>query len=205
MLKRFVRSPVLAVIVFLGVASTAAPDAAAQGQGASAFIQNLGSQGMQALSLPEYQRIGRFRQLLQTEFDLADIARFVLGQYARMMPPQEQQDFMGLFAEYIARSYATRLAAYAGAPFRVTGERTSYGETVVISQVSRPGGQPAEIDWHVVNAGGRYLVDDVVVGGVSMKVSQRSEFASIIQRNGGQPGALLAALREQMGYGSSRK
>ena len=202
---RSVRFPIVAAF-FLGLAfSAAAPrQAAAQDQGAAAFIQNLGAQGMQALSLPEPQRVGRFRQLLQADFDLPEIARFVLGQYGRAMPPQEQQEFMNLFSEYVARSYATRLATYAGSPFRVTGVRPAGGEAVVTSQVLRHGGQPAEIDWHVTS-GGRPLVTDVVVGGVSMKVSQRSEFASIIQRNGGRPEALLAALRQQMGYGSSRK
>jgi hypothetical protein len=31
-----------------------------------------------------------------------------------------------------------------------------------------------------------------------MKVTHRNEFASIIQRNGGQPDALLPALRQQL-------
>jgi phospholipid transport system substrate-binding protein len=53
-----------------------------------------------------------------------------------------------------------------------------------------------------MNNGGRYLITDVVVGGVSMKVTQRDEFAAIIQRNGGRPEALLAALRQQLGQGS---
>ena len=203
---RSIRLPILsALFVGLTFVAAAPSQAVAQDQGAAAFIQTLGSQGMQALSLPEAQRAARFRQLLQADFDLPEIARFVLGQYARAMPPQEQQEFMTLFTDYVARSYATRLASYAGSPFRVTGVRPGGGETVVTSQVLRHGGQPAEIDWHVVSGGGRPLVTDVVVGGVSMKVSQRSEFASIIQRNGGRPEALLAALRQQMGYGSSRK
>ena len=31
-----------------------------------------------------------------------------------------------------------------------------------------------------------------------MKATQRSEFASIIQRNGGQPDALIPVLRQQL-------
>ena len=64
-----------------------------------------------------------------------------------------------------------------------------------------------EIDWHVMNNGGRYLVTDVVVDGVSMKITQRSEFAAIIQRNGGRPrglaGGAAAATLGQGTYGSS--
>jgi phospholipid transport system substrate-binding protein len=209
MLQRSLRSPLVIATLFLGVLFCATPPrgAAAQDQGAAGFIQNLGSQGLRILTAPEPQRVASFRQLFSADFDIPEISRFVLGPYGRMMPPQEQQEFMGLFSDYIARAYSTRLAPYAGSPFRVTGERPYGGETVVTSQVFRPGGQPTDIDWHVTNSGGRYLVTDVVVGGVSMKVTQRDEFAAIIQRNGGRPESLLAALRQQMGqgfyYGSS--
>ncbi len=204
MLQRSLRSPLAIGALFLGVFfCTAAPrGAAAQGQGAAAFIQNLGTQGLQSLTAPEPQRVARFQKLFDTGFDIPEISRFVLGPYARSMPPQEQQEFQSLFRDYIARSYSTRLAPYAGSPFRVTGERPYGGETVVTSQVTRPGGQPTEIDWHVMNNGGRYLITDVSVGGVSMKVTHRDEFAAIIQRNGGRPEALLAALRQQLGQGS---
>jgi phospholipid transport system substrate-binding protein len=211
MLYRSLRSPLAIGTIFLGLLFCAAapPKAAAQDQGAASFIQNLGSRGLQMLRAPEAQRVASFRQLFEADFDIPEISRFVLGQYGRAMPPQQQQEFQGLFSQYIAHAYSVRLAPYAGAPFRVTGERPYGGETVVVSQVTKPGGnQPTEIDWHVMNHGGRYLVTDVVVDGVSMKATQRSEFASIIQRNGGRPEALLAAMRQQLGmgsYGSSQR
>ena len=55
-----------------------------------------------------------------------------------------------------------------------------------------------EIDWHVADRGGRMLITDVFVDGVSMKVTQRQGFASIIQRNGGRADALLATLRQEL-------
>src|SRR5438067_2408533 len=41
-------------------------------------------------------------------------------------------------------------------------------------------------------------ITDVYVGGVSMKVTQRDEFSSVIQRNGGRVDALLAQLRQRL-------
>jgi phospholipid transport system substrate-binding protein len=201
MLQQSLRSPLAMGALFLTALLTAgAPrPATAQDQGAVAFIQNLGTQGLQALSGPEPQRVARFSQLLDNSFDVPGISRFVLGQNANAMPPQQQQEFMGLFRDYVAHSYAVRLGPYAGAPFRATGARPYGGETVVTSEVQKSGGQPTRIDWHVMNNGGRYLVTDVNVDGVSQKVTQRSEFAAIIQRNGGKPEALLAALRQQLG------
>lgn len=201
MLQRSRRSPLLIGALFLGTLfGAAAPrGAAAQDQGASAFIQYHGAQALQQLAAPAQQRVAYFRQLFATNFDLPEISRFVLGPYGRMMPPQEQQEFAALFQDYIANS-SVRLAPYAGAQFRVTGARPYGGATVVTSQAVSPGSNQAiGIDWQVVNQGGRYIVTDVIVGGVSMKVSLRDEFASIIQRNGGRPEALLAVLRQQRG------
>ena len=114
------------------------------------------------------------------------------------MSPAAQQEFEPLFRDYLTRVYTQRLSRYADAPFRVTGSRPVGDETVVTSQVSAGGGSPVDIDWHLQNRNGRFVVTDVVVGAVSMKMTQRSEFASVIQRNGGKPDALIAVLRQQL-------
>jgi ABC-type transporter MlaC component len=43
-----------------------------------------------------------------------------------------------------------------------------------------------------------YKVTDLIVSGIRMASAQRSDLASVIQRNSGQVQALLAALRERM-------
>jgi MlaC protein len=83
----------------------------------------------------------------------------------------------------------------------VTGTRQNGDETIVTSQVMRQG-NPAELQWHVANRGGRFLVTDVHVNGSSMKVSERDQLASILQRNGGRPDALLSVMRLQVAHGA---
>ncbi len=165
-----------------------------------AFIGDLGNQAIQVLapSVSLAERSARFRQLLDADFDLPDIARFVLGPYGRELSPASRQEFLAVFRDSIAQAYSAKLAQYAGEPFRVTGSRPSGGETVVTSQVVRHNGAPVEIDWHVIDHGGRPLVTDVYIDGVSMKAAQRSEFAGIIERNGGRADALVAVLRQQV-------
>ena len=178
--------------------------AAAQAQGPEAFISRLGNEGLRALgpSVPPNVRTTRFRQLFQSDFDVPEIARFVLGPYRRGLTPQQQQQFDAVFREYIAHSYARKLANYAGDQFQVIGARPWGGGTLVYSQVGGRSGKPIELDWQVVNRGGRYQVTDVLVDHVSMKLSERNEIAGIIQRNGGRPDAAIAALRQELGYGS---
>jgi phospholipid transport system substrate-binding protein len=49
--------------------------------------------------------------------------RGVLGRYWRTASPEEQQEFLRLFQEYIVQAYAARLGEYGGEPFRVLGSR----------------------------------------------------------------------------------
>lgn len=196
-----IRRTAAAGLLVLGVVCAAAPRLAAA-QDARAFIGTLGQQAIQVLgpSVPPAQRLARFRQLFHNDFDIPAIGRFVLGRYWRAASPQEQQEFLGLFQEYVVRAYSTRLGAYGGEPFQVTGVHAQGGDTVVTSQIVRQGGPPIEVDWHLSAEPGGYKIIDVDIGGVSMAVTQRDEFSSVIQRYGGVAG-LLAQLRQKLAEG----
>ena len=105
---------------------------------------------------------------------------------------------MRLFQEYTVVAYSERLAPYSGARFRVIGIQNNGDETIVDSEVLRPNGQPVVIDWHLVPTGDGYKISDVYVDRVSMKITQRDEFAKVIQNDGSRPDALLAVLRQQL-------
>jgi len=171
----------------------------ASAQDARGFIATLGEQAIQVLGpgVPEVQRQARFRILFHDDFDLPGIGQFVLGRYWRVATPQEQQDFLSLFQEYLVRAYSARLGQYGGEPFHVTGTRPNGEETIVTSEIVRRNGSPIAVDWHLTGRGS-FKITDVYVAGVSMKVTERDEFASVIQRNGGQVAALIAQLRQKL-------
>jgi phospholipid transport system substrate-binding protein len=195
-----IRRPSAIAAVFLLLAMFAAVPRVEAAEDPRGFINALGTRAIEVLgpSVPAQQRLARFRELFRNDFDIPGIGQFVLGRYWRAASPQEQQEFLGLFQEYIVQAYSARLGQYGGAPFRVTGSRQSGNEIVVTSEIDRPGGAPIQVDWFLINVGGAYKITDVYVGGVSMKVTQRDEFASVIQRNGGQVGPLLAQLRQKV-------
>ena len=166
----------------------------------AAVITNLGNQALQVLgsNVDPSQRVVRFRQLFSQDFDVPGIARFVLGRYWQIATPQQQQEFIGLFTSYIAVAYSDRLAEYSGETLRVTGSRAAADGAMVSSEIVRPNGAPpAKIDWLLTQENGAYKISDVIVEGVSMAVTQRSEFASVIQRDGGQVQGLITALRQK--------
>lgn len=140
----------------------------------------------------------RFRQLFHSDFDCPGIARFVLGRYWRNASEEEQQEFVKLFEEYVVFVYTARLSNFGGEAFKIRGSRSDGDGIIVSTDVISPGStSPLRIDWRLVTDNGTYKINDVIVEGVSMLVTQRSEFASIVQRNGGQVRSLLVMMREK--------
>ena len=194
-MRRLLSLGALVLIVVMG--ATVPRDAAAQD--AAGFVRNLGTEAIQVLgpNVSPPQRLARFRQLFRNDFDVPGIGQFVLGRYWRVATPQQQQEFLQLFQEYVVQAYSSRLAQYAGEPFRVLGARPGGDQTIVSSEVIRSGGSPIQMDWYLVNVGGQLKITDVYVAGVSMKVTQRDEFSAIIQHDGGHIDGLLTRLRQK--------
>ena len=186
------------LILAAGAFAPATPAAAAADP--AALISQLGNRALEVLgqgSTPS-QRVARFRELLREDFDVPGIARFVLGRYWNIATEQQRAEYVKLFEDYIALAYSTRLAEYTGEKFKVTGSRPEGDGAIVSSQIVRPGGAaPVKVDWRLTGRNGVYKISDVSVDGISMAVTQRSEFASVIQHNGGQVQGLIAMLREK--------
>ena len=195
------------IILSLLIGSTslaAAPNAIAAD--ANVFMSELWTRAVEVLDkkAPLTERLTRFRQLFQADFDGPGIARFVLGRYWRAASEQEQQEYMKLFEDYVIFVYGTRLSHFNGETFKVRGSRTDESGTVVSTEIISPSGEPPiKVDWRLVADRGAFKINDVIIEGISMMMTQRSEFASIIQRHGGQVGGLLALMREKTNTASA--
>jgi phospholipid transport system substrate-binding protein len=193
-----IRRTVLAGLIMI-VGAFGAPAILAAADPA-AVINNLGNRALEVLgkNATPAQRVARFHDLFREDFDVPGIARFVLGRYWKTATQEEQQEFVKLFEDYIALVYSNQLAAYSGETLKVTGGRTNAEEAIVTSEIIRPAGTPpVKVEWHLTDRNGTYKISDVTVDGISMAVTQRSEFASVIQRSGGQVAGLIAQLREK--------
>jgi phospholipid transport system substrate-binding protein len=192
------------VIVLLALTGAAAPAGAAAANPAD-FIADLGKRAVDVLtsSTTEPQRESQFRALFDEGFDVPGIARFVLGPYWRTATEPQRQEFTKLFQAFIVHAYTVRFSAYHNEQFKVLGTRPEGdASSLVTSQILRQGGAPpVKVDWRVAKKPEGYKITDVIVEGISMAVTERQEFASVIQRGGGQIEALLKLLRQKTGQG----
>ena len=165
------------------------------------FVQELGNQALTSLTaknLPYEERSKRVRSLLLQYFDIQTIGRFVLGTYWSQATDSQRQEYFSLFENMIVRTYTHRFADYSGQSFTVRGlsqDEKGGRDSIVTSEIVQPDGPPVHVDWRVRNESGTLRIVDVLIENVSMSITQRADFASIIQNGGGKVEALLAALK----------
>ncbi len=140
----------------------------------------------------------KFREMVAKNFDVNTIARFTLGRYWRAATAEEQKEFTGLVQDAILDKYADRILEYNGERFTTTDARAVNDKDAIVNMTVKPEGNPETIfAWRVRNFNGEYRVIDLSIEGISMSVTHRNDFSSIIQRNGGQIEPLLALLRSK--------
>jgi phospholipid transport system substrate-binding protein len=154
----------------------------------AAFVETLGDRALTMLrdeTLTLEQREARFRTILREGFDLRLIGRFVIGRYWKQATDDQRSDYLSAFGDFIVRKYSTLLGGYAGESFTILSE-TQAGENdfVVRTRIEGSGAAPIEADWRVRERKGEWRIIDIVVEGISMAVTQRAEFSSVVRRNG---------------------
>jgi phospholipid transport system substrate-binding protein len=188
----------IALVLYTGLLGGTLP--AKADTGPAEFVRQLGNEALEVMraDTTAAQKEQFFHQLLRQDFDTRSIAQFVLGPYWRAASEAERQEFRKLFEDYIVRVYSKRFAQYHGEALNVTSSRADSDGAIVASEIVRPnGGTPIKVDWRLGTRDGLYKVTDVIIDGISMAVSDRSQFASVIQRTGGQVQGLLAMMRDK--------
>jgi phospholipid transport system substrate-binding protein len=191
---------------FAALAALAGAGPAVAAADAAGFVNDLGKRAVDVLTSTgsQAEREQQFKKLFEEGFDIDALSRFVLGPYWRTATPEQQQEFEKLFRDYEVHSYTVRFNEYSGQKLKVTGGRKEGDSAELVqSQIAQPDGSkpPVNVDWRVNKKGSDYKIADVIIDGISMAVTERQQFASVIQRNNGQLDALLKLLRERAGQG----
>ena len=181
-------------------AQTTSASARADGPEAQKFISVMGDKAISFLSnnsLSQPDKEKEFAKLLNRNFDMETIGRFALGRYWNSATDAQKSEYQKLFKNMIVRIYAGRFNGYNGHGFDVASFKDSGKKDILVTSYIVPnGGSKVQVDWRVRSNKGQYKIIDVIIEGVSMSLTQRSDFSSVIQRGGGKIEVLLDHLRK---------
>lgn len=180
-----------------GVAAT--PHTAGAADDPKAFVQGIGDQVVKVLqqNLPREQAGQQLNAIWLEAFDVEGIGRAVLGKNWKKATDEQRKAYMELFPKYVARLYAIQFSDYSGETFAVKGSKPTAGGTIVNAQIDRPNGEPIKLDFIVQSGGQDLKITDVKVEGVSLLVTKRSEFDSVVAQKGID--GLIQAMRQKVG------
>ncbi|VAW04938.1 Phospholipid ABC transporter shuttle protein MlaC [hydrothermal vent metagenome] len=145
---------------------------------------------------PIKQMISDFEKIFNRYGDVNIIARSTLGADARRASSAQMKAYVNAFRGYISRKYGKRFNEFAGGRIEVTSARKVKSWYEVKSKAYLKGQAPFEIKFLVSDRSGKNLFFDMVIEGISLRLSERTEIGAMLDRRNGNIDALIADLRK---------
>lgn len=174
----------LAAGIFLIAGTIALPARADEGQ---ALIGSLGDQVITVLKQDSgaSERRAELETILHGYFDMPEIARLVLGRHWRRADEAQRERYIELFTQYVVAIYSGQFGTYGGQEFSVLQSRpVDEAETMVTAEIRGNDGVPIVLHFRLHTTDHGPKIVDVSVEGVSMLITMREEFSSVVTREG---------------------
>mgnify|MGYP001493912844 FL=1 len=150
-------------------------------------------------SIDPQEKEARFGKLFDENFDIPSISRFVLGKYWKSATTTQKKEFIVTFRNYIVKTYSSRFSEYTGEKLTlINSENESNPKLFIVhTALNREDAPPIKVDWRVGLKKDRYVILDIIIEGISLAITQRSEFVSVIDQNDGNVDNLIKLLKEK--------
>ncbi|NUB46027.1 ABC transporter substrate-binding protein [Fertoebacter nigrum] len=143
----------------------------------------------------EQAMFGDFERIFSRYADVPTIARSALGVAARSASAGQMREFTQAYQGYISRKYGRRFREFIGGTIEVTDARPLKSYFEVISVAYLRGESPFDLRWHVADKSGKDLFFNIIIEGVNMLASERTEVGALLDRRNGDINALIADLK----------
>lgn len=141
--------------------------------------------------------------------DFEEATRLAVGRGWAKATPEQKKQLTAEFRNMLVRTYSNAISAYEGQQMKVLPVRMKPGDTeaTVHNQFTRPGNpKPVLIDYSMRKTGQGWKIYDIVIEGVSLVLTYRSEFDAVVKQSG-VDGLIkrLAQKNTPAGVGASKK
>jgi len=118
--------------------------------------------------------------------DFEQATRLAVGRSWNQATPEQKKQLVAEFRAMLVRTYSNAIQVYQGQTLKVLPSRGKQDpeDTTVRTQYVRAGGQPLPIEFHMRKPDKGWKVYDIVVEGVSLVMTYRSEFDAVVKQEG---------------------
>lgn len=190
-------------LLLAGAAPLQAPSrAAAESEPPSAVVETLHETLIGVMkdagTLGYDGRYDRLAPVLNQVFDIPFMAEKSVGRHWKTASEAQRAELLGTFNRFIIANYAGRFDGYGDQSFETLGEEPSIKGTMLVrTRLVEPGGDVVQLNYRLRQVDGDWKIIDIYLNGtVSELALRRSEYSTLIQREGF--GGLLAALDEKI-------
>ncbi|MFQ5697982.1 MAG: ABC transporter substrate-binding protein [Myxococcota bacterium] len=140
--------------------------------------------------------------VLDSSFDLTNMAARSLGRHWKKLQTEERRRFVRAFRELTISTYAARFDGYSGEEFETLSVEPSIRETRIVHTVLHTSDDDIRLDYRVHATRSGYRIIDVYLNGTVSEIAlRRSEYTSKLKRDGFE--ALVSALESKAAPESS--
>jgi phospholipid transport system substrate-binding protein len=186
---RPVRTLALAAVLALSAAGLSCGAPAQAGESPTVVVSTLDRSLLSVMKnadkLGYDGRYAALEPIVAQTFDLPFMTRVAVGSTWNSLTSEQQLGLTDAFRRFITATYAHRFDGYSGERFDTKGEQPGSGGVVVATELVRPNDGPVALNYLTRQINGDWRVVDVFLTGTISELAQRrSEFASVLRRDG---------------------
>lgn len=139
----------------------------------------------------------KIRAIGDNMFDFTELSKRTLAVNWSKFTPEQQKEFISLYKDLLADTYADKIVAYTDEKIVFTKEVPLTEKTIEVQSTVIRKTQEIPIYYRVITENGSWLVYDVVIEGVSLVNNYRTQFREILSNK--PPTSLIETLKKKVG------
>ena len=181
------------ILRFLALSLFAAFPVAAQDLGPEDLVKKVTAEVLEAIKSDKQLAAGDRQKAIKLaeekvlpHVDFEEATRLAVGRGWKQASPEQQKKLISEFRNMLVRTYSNAISAYEGQTMKVMPVRMKPGDTeaTVQNQFIRPGAKPVAVDYSMRKTDKGWKIYDIVVEGVSLVLTYRSEFDAVVKQEG---------------------
>lgn len=154
------------------------------------FISNVSDKTLKIIQSKssENKKMKQLEDIFSDALDINWMAKFAIAKFWKNMSDEQKDQYLGAYKQYLIKTYVPKFKEYNNQVIKITGSKDiGNGQYQVMTQIVATKGSDKttiNISYRCKADNGKFKIRDITGEDFSLLSTQRSEFASIIEKGG---------------------